>query len=464
MRLTGLLAVLALVSWSQGPLASAETPATADKGGPPSLASLVEEAVAQSAELAGLQARIEAAEAMVGPARARPDPMASVGVVNIPVNAGIRLDQDAMSGLELMYSQELTRGQKRRLRGETQQREAEALRARYEITSNSIVRQVKQAYYDLQYLNEALAITEQNKQLASDILKTAESRYATGKVMQQDVFQSQVQLSRMMDSLLSLQRQRETAATQLNRLLYRPAAQPVPAFAPLERSELSDETKAGLEALKERNARLRELAVRYQQAETQVRLAQAERRPDYTVSAGYMVRQEVGMDPMTGMDMWSARLGIGLPWLNRNKYDQQVKAAEARQKAAEADLRADTNSISARIQQLLAETRVEEDRIALVETGLLPQAEGAVAASRSAYATGKLQILAVLDNQMNFYSLQLERVGLVRDREQRMAGLEYEVKGSLPTGVGMGGTEGTAMERIGGAMSAGAAEPNAGPM
>jgi outer membrane protein TolC len=75
-----------------------------------------------------------------------------------------------------------------------------------------------------------------------------------------------------------------------------------------------------------------------------------------------------------------------------------------------------------------------EEQLALVDTGLLPQAEGAYAASRASYATGMGDVLSLLDNQMNLYNLELQRVMLLRDRERAIAEIEYLVGGGLSTG------------------------------
>lgn len=170
---------------------------------PPTVGALLAEALERSAELAGMRASIAAAEAGVVAAGALPDPMASVGLNNIPVGE-LSLDRDMMSSVGVMLSQRVTAGVRRRLRAELQRGEAAALRARYQSMENGIVRQVKQAYFDLQYLDGALQIAEENKRLAQDLLAVAESLYATGKVGQQDVFQSQVQLTRMLDALVAL--------------------------------------------------------------------------------------------------------------------------------------------------------------------------------------------------------------------------------------------------------------------
>ncbi len=416
----------------------------------PALETFVAEALANSKELYAAREQIAAAQARVVSAGTLADPMISAGLTNIPVG-GISLDRDVMSGVEFMLSREVATSARRRLRGDIQSAEVAALLERYESIQNGIAREVKRAYIDLQYLDEAMDIAEQNRLLASDVLAVAESQYSTGKVMQQDVFQSQVQLSRMLDSLVLLRRQRAAAVTRMNRLLYRPRQQQIGRLPRL--ALISGQLPPLADSWKADNSVLRESLARVRQADRQLELANEWRRPDYSLSFGYMIRKRVPDQPMSGDDMWAASIGIGLPWLNRTPHEQEVKAAEADRRGVEHNLGAQINDISARLEELRVEIERAEEQLSLVETGLLPQSEGALAASRSAYMTGKSDALNVLNNQLNLYNLQTERILLLRDHEQNMAELEYELNGALQPGaigsVGsaptMSGGAGTAM-------------------
>lgn len=427
MRWLILLAMLVMPAWGAGAEVAGEGSALEDD----LLGALVAEALERSAELRALEERVRGAEAMVGPAGALPDPMASVGISNVPVGS-VDLDRTPMSGVSLGVSQAVPAGAKRRLRRRAQEQDAAALGARREDRRDDLVRQVKQAYIEVQYLDGALAIMEESKRLAEDFLATAEARYGTGRGLQQDVFRAQVRLSRMIDVLVALRQGRAGAATRLNRLLYRPPGGPVPTLRPavLTRVGVSG-ALLGARAEAESPA-LEERRLRVEQAGTEERLAAAGIRPDVTVGVSYRMRQSVPMDPVRGEDFWSASVGMSLPWLYRkDTVDREVEAGAARREAAELDLEAACNELVARIEGLVIDTAREEEQIALLETGLLPQAEGALASSRAAYATGQVELLTLLDNQMNLYNLQLQRLRLMADHEADLAELEYVVGGGL---------------------------------
>jgi len=429
------LAALALVL-GMGSLATAASCDEPNPVPPPAVAPTMEAAIAEaldrSEELAAIRARIEAAEARIRPAGALPDPMVSVGLQNIPVGQGVAIDKDMMSSFALMASQEVPPASMRRAMRAVMSDDVAMLSASLDDARNDTVRKVKQAYLEVQYRDEALAIAERNRDVAQDMLAMAEARYSTGKVMQQDVFQAQVRLSQMVDMVVMQQRERAMATSRLNRLLYRPQTEPVPRLPPLASTHAALDIEALRTIVVQRNPKLQEMRVRMSQAEKSEQVAALGIRPMWTFSLGYMIRQPLEMQPGSGDDMWSATAGLTLPWLyRRDKVDEQVRGAKAEREAAASDVDAMLNELSATVEEMAIDVGRADEQLALVETGLLPQAESAYAASRATYATGTGEVLDLLMNQMNLYNLELQRAMLLRQREQAMADLEYTVGGSL---------------------------------
>ena len=393
---------------------------------PPTLDQLIAQGVQNSPELLSLNYQVRAAEAMIRPAGALPDPMLEVGLKDLPVGAGISLNQDTMSGLEFMASQEVPRSAKRRLNRGVQADMARMLREKYADKRNDIVRRVTKAYREVQAMDEQIRITKRNQQLAEDMLAVAEANYATGKVMQQDVFMAQVRLSQMVDMLLAMRKERANAEVMLGEALTCLTGFTIGPLPPPERTPVALDAEALVAAADAASPPLLEMRVRVEQAEKQVRLAALGLKPDYTFSLAYMIRETVDMDPMSGTDMWSAAVGINLPWVyRRDKADQQRKSAAATKCAALEDVAARRNELASMVRQRANDIHSADQQLSLLETGLLPQSEGAVAAARSAYVVGKGSITAMLDSQMSFLSFQLQRFRITAEREIALAELTY---------------------------------------
>jgi outer membrane protein, heavy metal efflux system len=403
----------------------------------PTLDELLVRAVQDSPELHSLDYQIRVAEAMVPTAGALPDPMLEVGLSNVPANTLLGLDQDTMTGIEVMVSQEVPRSSKRRLSRQAQGQEADMLRQRLLDRRNDVVRRVTRAYRDVQSMDEQIALTEQNKQLAQDMLAAAEASYAAGKTMQQDVFMAQVRLSQMLDMLITMRRERASAEVMLGQALSREGNFTIAPLPPITRTSIHLDAAQLSAAAGETSPQLAEMRVRAEQAATQERLARLGLKPDYQFSFAYMIRQPVSGVDMSGVDMWSARVGINLPWMyRRERTDQEIKAAEATRQAAEEDVKAMRNELASMLQQAANAIQHDDQQLDLLLTGLLPQSEGAMAAARAAYITGKGAMTALLDTQMSYLTMQLQRPRLVADRESNLADLIYLSGGPTPAAEG----------------------------
>lgn len=142
------------------------------------------------------------------------------------------------------------------------------------------------------------------------------------------------------------------------------------------------------------------------QAEAAIRLAEAERVPDVTWSAGV---RKFGTDESLGV-VGGITVPLGAP--NRAGAYAQQAGAQARQLEAEAD---------ALRQSLLRETALlertalgAEDALAQLETGPLPEAERAFSLANDGYARGAFSYLDVLDAQRLLFDLREQRLDFLR--------------------------------------------------
>ena len=141
-------------------------------------------------------------------------------------------------------------------------------------------------------------------------------------------------------------------------------------------------------------------------AEAAIRLAEAERVPDVTWSAGV---RKFGTDESLGV-VGGISVPLGAP-KRAAPYAQQA-GAQARQLEAEAD---------ALRQSLLRETALLErtalgakDALAQLEAGPIPEAERAVSLANDGYARGAFSYLDVLDAERLLFDLREQRLDFLR--------------------------------------------------
>jgi outer membrane protein TolC len=90
---------------------------------------------------------------------------------------------------------------------------------RYLTLEREIVAKAKSAFYELYWTHQSISINEENRNLLKRFVKIAEVKYATGKATQQDVLKAQVELSKIVNELITLEQLKETAVARINTLL-----------------------------------------------------------------------------------------------------------------------------------------------------------------------------------------------------------------------------------------------------
>ena len=121
------------------------------------------------------------------------------------------------------------------LRGQVAVLEATALYHRYQEARRDVAAQVKEAYYDLGYVDAAIGLAREAQSLLEHYEALATARYATGQGLQQAVIKLQAEITRIVDRRHLLDRQRATLEAHLNTLLDRPPEEPVAAVPALAR-------------------------------------------------------------------------------------------------------------------------------------------------------------------------------------------------------------------------------------
>lgn len=373
---------------------------------PLELAALVAQAIEDNPELQAMRREIAAREAAVPQARALMDPMLEVRLANMMAN-NLSLNEDPMSGIEIMLRQQVPYPGKRSLRGEMAQSEAAMTVEQYRSSLFDVVARVKRSYYNLWQAEQIIAIIQLTQGSVKDIAKIAEEKYAVGLGLQQDVLRAQLEVSRILNEMLMWQREREGARAELNAALGRSPESPLGPAAKVEKTEVPLSLSSLQQTALTSSPMLRERNIGIRRAQAEEALAVKELKPDFEFGLGYMFRSRIMGEPMSGTDMISASVGLNLPIYARTKQRKRIEETRSDLEAA----RARREAAQVEIFSMLADLKAEADRnsrqIDLYRRGIIPQAELAFESARAGYQVGKIDFLALLDAQMRLYEYQI---------------------------------------------------------
>ena len=386
------------------------------------LARLVAEALQNNPEIQAARKEQEAAAQRIAPAGALDDPMLEAGVLNLPTNS-FSFGREDMTMKMIGMSQRFPYPGKRDLRQEVATKDAETIGFGYQETVNRVVRDIKTAYFDLGLTLEMTNLVEKNKLILEQFLRIAEARYGVGQGTQADVLKAQTQLSKMVDELLKLARERPTIEAELNRALGRGAnvAAPVP-----ERPQLHEET-LNLESLREtalaQRPQLLALLSIVSRNEKALDLARKDYYPDFDVRLSYGQRDNM-LDGTRRSDMVSLTVAINLPVWRDRKLAPRVAESLAMRDQAMNMYQAQRNEVAAKLRQQVSIVEQNLKSARLYQTAILPQARLTVESALAAYRVNRVDFLTLLDSQMTVFNYEISLVTTIASYNKALAEID----------------------------------------
>jgi outer membrane protein TolC len=161
-------------------------------------------------------------------------------------------------------------------------------------------------YFRTAYIDRAIRIMEDTRELLRGFLEVSSTRYAVGEGLQQDVLQAQVAVAQMTEDITIMEQNRLALSARLNALLGREATTPI---GPLELEEelaALESVDALMDAAVEARPALRAAQERTRAAEAGYRAARRAVYPDFTLTLGYGERPQF-------VDLATVMVGITIP-------------------------------------------------------------------------------------------------------------------------------------------------------
>ena len=390
---------------------------------PLSLAEAQRLALARSRQLVAQDAGVAASQDLAVAARQLPDPVLRLGVDNLPVTGEerYRLTSDFMTMRRIGLMQELTRADKRRLRAERFEREADKALAEKDRLSAAIERDTALAWLDRYYTEAMMAVIAEQRAQAKLAIEAAEGAYRGGRGSQSDVLAARVAQGMIDDRASELDRQLQNAAVRLERWIGAAAQQPLvgkPDIGML-RFDLAALDTASLGTHLAHHPEIAVLGKQEQIAEAEAKLAKANEKPDWSVEVNYLRRGPAFSD------MVSVGVSVPLQWDRRNRQDRELAAKLAAVEQAKDERDEMLRQHLGETRTLINEWRNNLERRQRYERELIPLAVERGAAALAAYRGGKAGIGDVLAARRDEIDLRLQALQLEAAAAQRWAYLNF---------------------------------------
>ncbi len=397
------------------------------------LQDLVEEALKGRPLLEAAKYEVKAKEAEIGPKGSYEDPMLEIAATNYPSDT-LKAGELGMTGNELSITQKIPfPGKLTKLRNAARY-EFQSTTSTYEQMRLDLIREVRIAFWELFLAYKRKDILTEQISLIGQLVSVMRSKYTLGKASQAELLAMQSEEGNLKDELLTVEKEIEVKSGDLNRAVGRDSNAPIP------RPELSAKPTLDLSAINEESLKNKILernpglmSKKHDLSASDEKLAYSKRNylPDFEVRLAYMERVPSPGD--RGVDLVSGGIGFTIPLWAFSKQSEELQGARAERARSERLLEEERRHIQHQVHTMFAELRESHDRLQLFEGGLVPLARQAVVSSKTAYLTGKLEYVAMVNLIRNRFQTEFNYNEALITYLSRIA--EFEALLGEPLGV-----------------------------
>ncbi len=364
-----------------------------------------------------LDARADAIAAEANVVASLPDPVLRVGLNNYPFESG-GFSTEGMTHVGVGLRQAFPRGKTRALRREQLEWQSSAVRGQADARQRDVTEATRIAWLDLFYWRHAHTLVSESRPFFADLVTITRSLYSVGRRSQQDVLRAELELSRLDDRLIDIERERESARARLAQWVGDAAIRPLPPGLPawtempdIEEFEMSISShpllasaNAGIEA-----------------SRAAVDVADQRAKPGWSLDVGYSYREGQLPSGQPRSDFVSVGVTVDLPFFRKSAVDDTLTSALRNASAAESERERLLRGLRREIQ--IEHTRWHDlsRRLDLYEDRLLGQARAHARASLDAYQSDTADFADVMRAYIDDLDARVDHLRLKVERAQTWA-------------------------------------------
>lgn len=341
-----------------------------------------------------------------------PDPKLRAGIANFPFEAP-SFTREPMTQLQFGLRQSFPAGNTRLLDNEKFKIHALEQVQKAENRELEIIYSVRMSWLDIHYWQRNQIIIEKMRPYFNDLLTVTTDLYSVGIKDQQDILRAELELSKLDDRLLEINKKITQAQGQLSRWIkndaYRTLDSELPNWSPLPSLD-------NLQANLTLHPMLAAATTRIDVQNKNIDIAKESYKPAWAIDLGYAYRDGVLPTGASRSDFVSLGVTVDLPLFKRNRQDRKLAAAVSQRRAAAESHEELSRYLHSQLATEYVRWEILNQRIALYKDQLIVQTDSQAELALQAYQNNTADFsevmrsyIARLNMQIDYERLQIER-------------------------------------------------------
>jgi len=357
-----------------------------------------------------------------------PDPKIRIGLINVPTDT-YDFDQENMTQLKLGISQQFPAGNTLDVKQKKIEKQALSIRARKEQRKLTILKNVRLTYLEIYYLEQAKITILENKKLFSQLTEIVKSLYSVGKNNQQDLIHSQLELSRLDDRIVRIDKKIKTHRYSLSRWIGIENSQlilanelPEWASTDINESVYQDEDALVKQLLK--HPIIKEMDHKIEVSRQDIALVKESYKPGWGLNVSYSYRED-RPDGVERSDFISVDTSIDLPIFSAKRQDKKLLSKEYIYQSLKDKRMELLRRLISSLQQEHSNRIQIIKRNQLYQTLLLPQAKQQAEAALLAYQSDRGDFADVMRAHIDNLNALLDNMRITIDLLKTKSNILY---------------------------------------
>jgi len=389
-----------------------------------SLEELINQALEVSPKIKMLEMKKLAATNRIEQNSNLPDPMLTLGIVNLPINS-FSFTHEPMTGAIVGLRQDLPFPGKLSEQADVNSKDVDIVEQEILDSKNEIRKNVIRTYNEIIFFRNAIELAESSKDLLNNIAEVVRTKYSVSTASQQNLLKVELERTNLTEKIEDLKSKEKSQLSILNALLLRPAGSQIitEKFPEISYSQITvDALVDGAEKFRPFLTGIKEAK---QKEMLKKSLADYDYYPNFNLSVAYTFRDEITATNTPLNDFLSFVVGISLPLNYGGKVSSKVEETETMQKLYDEQYNMSLQILQSSFGSSIAKINSLKERIKLIEEGSLIQANENLKTTLTSYQVGQVDFLNVIDAQNSLLKIENDLYRLKADYLNEIAELEF---------------------------------------